>query len=163
MLEATSVRVQVASVRCRVFEWMNVRVLSEWVMCRIFELKGRNNNKNRKPPKAYSCPIHHHHHPKELSTKGCHARRTLMEGIFVVLLTITQVSLQLTCQVRVSFSKAMVAIDKDVVFYNCAESFTIWETFWFCVSYFSMFASSLCIFCCKVCNLMQTLAETQLV
>jgi hypothetical protein len=31
MLEATSVRVEVASVRCKVFERANVRVMSEWV------------------------------------------------------------------------------------------------------------------------------------
>jgi hypothetical protein len=57
----------------------------------------------------------------------------------------------------------MVTIDKDEVFYDCAQSFTIWETFRFCVWPFSMFGPSLCTFCCKVCNLVQTLVETQLV
>ncbi len=56
----------------------------------------------------------------------------------------------------------MVIVDKDEVFYDCVKSFTIWETFWFSVTSFSMFVSSLCTLCCKVCKLMQTLVETQL-
>ncbi len=85
MLEVASVRVQVASVKCRVFEWPNVRV-----RCRIFELmKGRNNKKSRKPSKAYSHPIHHRHRARGLSMEGCHVRGALMEGSSVMLLTIT--------------------------------------------------------------------------
>jgi hypothetical protein len=56
----------------------------------------------------------------------------------------------------------MVIVDKDEDFYDFVENFTIWETFWFCVWSFSMFASSFCTLCCKVCNFVQTLAETQL-
>jgi hypothetical protein len=54
-----------------------------------------------------------------------------MEGSHVVSLAITQVSLQLTCQVNLS--KAMVIVNKDEVLYDCAKSFIIWETFWFYV------------------------------
>jgi hypothetical protein len=57
----------------------------------------------------------------------------------------------------------MVTVDKDEVFYDCAKSFTIWETFWFYVWSFSMFVSFFCTLCCKICNLVQTLIETQLV
>ncbi len=57
----------------------------------------------------------------------------------------------------------MVIVDKDEVFYDCVESFTIWETFWFFVWFFSMFVSSFCTLCCKVYNLVQTVVETQLV
>ncbi len=104
MFEATSVRVQVASVKCRVSEWASVKVLSEWVRCRIFELmKGQSNKKGQKPPKAYSHPIRHHHCAKGLLTKGCCTKGASTEGSFVVLSTITQVSLQLICQVRLAF------------------------------------------------------------
>jgi len=57
----------------------------------------------------------------------------------------------------------MVTIDGDEIFYDCAKSFTIWETFWFYGWYFSMSALSLCTLRCKVYNLVQTLVETQLV
>ncbi len=57
----------------------------------------------------------------------------------------------------------MVIVDKDEVFYDCAKSFIIWETFLFYVWSFSMFASSFYALCSKVCNLVQTLAETQLI
>jgi hypothetical protein len=57
----------------------------------------------------------------------------------------------------------MATVDKDEVLYDCAKSFTIWETFWFYVWSFSMFASYFCSFCYKVCNLVQTLVETQFV
>ncbi len=93
---------QATSVRCRVFKWMSVRVLSEWVRCRIFGLvRGRNNKRSQKPPKANLCPIHHHHHAKDccarrLSTKGCRARGASTKGSFIMSSTITQVSLQLT-------------------------------------------------------------------
>jgi len=55
-------------------------------------------------------PIHHRHHArdhcaKRLSTKGSHARGMSMKGSFVVSLTITQVSLQLAYQVKVSLPK----------------------------------------------------------
>ncbi len=62
-------------------------VLSEWVRCRIFELvKGQNNKRSQKPPKAYLHPNHHchhvrNHHAKGLSTKGCHVRRASTKGI----------------------------------------------------------------------------------
>ncbi len=83
-----------------------MKVLSEWVRCIIFELmKGRSNKKSQKPPKAYLCPIHHHHDARGLSTKGCHARGVSTKRNFVLLLIVTQVSLQLTCQVRISFPK----------------------------------------------------------
>ncbi len=57
----------------------------------------------------------------------------------------------------------MVTVNKKEVFYDYAEGFTIWETFWFCVWSFSIFASFLCTLCCKVCNLVQTLTKTQLI
>jgi hypothetical protein len=77
---------------------MTVKVLSEWFRRRVFELmKGQNNKKSRKPPKAYLHPIHHQDRVKGLSTKGCHARGALMEGSFIVLSIVTQVSLKLTC------------------------------------------------------------------
>ncbi len=57
----------------------------------------------------------------------------------------------------------MVTIDKDEVFYDYAKNFIIWKTFWFYVWSFSMFTSSICTFCCKVHNLVQTIAKTQLV
>ncbi len=45
---------------------------NELIKCRIFELmKGQINKKSRKPPKAYSHPIHHHHHARGLWTEGC--------------------------------------------------------------------------------------------
>jgi hypothetical protein len=145
-------------------EFLNEQIWgSEWVRCKIFELvRGWNNKRSWKPPKAYLHLIHHHHyarnrHAKGLLMKGCHARGTSMEGSHVVSLAITQVSLQLTCQVNLS--KAMVIVNKDEVFYDCAKSFIIWETFWFYVWSFSMFVSSLCTFCCKVCNFVQTLVE----
>jgi hypothetical protein len=61
----------------------NVKVLSEWVRCKIFELvRGQNNKRNQKPLKAYLCPIHCHcharnHHAKGPSTKGYRASRKL--------------------------------------------------------------------------------------
>jgi hypothetical protein len=57
----------------------------------------------------------------------------------------------------------MVIISKDEVFYDCANNFTIYETFWFYMWSFYMFASSFYTICCKVYNLVQTLAKTQLV
>jgi hypothetical protein len=95
-------KLQATSVRCKVYKWTSVRVLNEWVRCKIFELvKGWNNKKGWKPPKAYSHPIHHRHHArdhcaKRISTKGCHAKGVSTKGSSVVSLIITQVSLQLT-------------------------------------------------------------------
>jgi len=106
MLEVVNVKVQVVNVRCKIFEWVSVNILSEWVRCRIFELVSSWSNKDsRKPPKAYSHPIHHRHRARGLSMEGCCVRGVLMERSFVVLLIVIQVSLQLTCQVRVSFPK----------------------------------------------------------
>lgn len=102
-LQAASVKVQVANVRCRVSKWTNVKVLSEWVMCKIFELvKGQSNKNNWKPLKAYSRSIHHHCCVKNCrakgpSTKGCCAIGALMDGGFTKSSTVTLISLQLTC------------------------------------------------------------------
>jgi hypothetical protein len=95
-------KLRVASAGCRVSKWMSVRVLSEWVRCRIFGLVRRQNNKrSQKPPKANLCPSHHHHHAKDrcarrLSMKGCCVRGASTKGSFIMSSTITQVSLQLT-------------------------------------------------------------------
>jgi hypothetical protein len=106
---------QAANVRCKICKWATITmnekclklqvwgfksqmwsvefsskqmcVLSEWVRCRIFELvKGRNNKRSQKPPKAYLHPYHHshrarNHHAKGLSTKGCCARWASTKGI----------------------------------------------------------------------------------
>jgi hypothetical protein len=88
-----------------------MRVLSEWIRCRIFELvRSQSNKRSQKPPKAYSNPIHHHHdarncHAKGLSMEGCCAKGTSTEGSSIMLSVVTQVSLQLTYQVRVSLPK----------------------------------------------------------
>jgi hypothetical protein len=90
--------------RRRVFEWASVKVLSEWVRCRIFELmRGRSNKDSWKPTKAYLHPIHHCYCARGLSIKGCCVKGVLTKGSYVVLSIVTQVSLQLACQVRVRF------------------------------------------------------------
>ncbi len=98
--------------------------------------------------------------------KGCHAKGTSTKGGFEhVQQSRKSHSPQLTTHLPSQGQpcRTMVTIDGDEVFYNCAESFTIWETFWLCVWSFSMFPSSLCTICCKVYNLVQTLVETQLI
>ncbi len=102
-LQVANVKVQAVNVRCRVSKWTNVKVLSEWVRCKIFELmKGQSNKKSWKPLKAYSHPIHCHRcvknrRAKGSSIEGCHARGASTEGGFTESSTIRQISLQLTC------------------------------------------------------------------
>jgi hypothetical protein len=74
------------SVRCKVSKWMSVRVLNEWVKCKIFEIIWTwNYKRSQKPLRAYFCPIHRHHHAKDhgarrLLIEGCCARGASMEG-----------------------------------------------------------------------------------
>jgi len=64
--------------------------------------------------------------------------------------------------------KAMVIVAKtscqgEDIFHNCPKTFMIWEILLLCVTFFSTFVWIMFIFCCMVCEFVQTLAERQLV
>jgi hypothetical protein len=65
-----------------------VKVLSEWVRCRIFEERSKQQEELKAPKGLLSTPFiivivqEEHHHARGPSMKGCHAKGTSTKGGF---------------------------------------------------------------------------------